>query len=83
MGTYDEAIKDVEEVIHIEGTCSKFIRIRKALIYAKKEHELLRLHIKLTYYAKYDGYDIETKERVLELKDEITKLKKELEEVKV
>ena len=73
MNIYDEAIKDVEEVIHIEGTCSKFIRIRKALIYAKKEHKLLDLYKLLPNLHWVQG---------VHTWRTIDKLEKELEEMK-
>lgn len=75
MNIYDEEIKDIEEVIHLEGTCSIFTRIRKSLIYAKKEHELLGL------YQLRDNYQSHTSE-YQKIQKGIKALEKELEELK-
>jgi len=70
MNIYDEEIKDIEEVIHLEGTCSIFTRIRKSLIYAKKEHELLGLYQKRFSFYNFDEdkdlREIKLKEKELE-----------------
>lgn len=80
MITHDEAISILKN--GSDGLYSyQTLEIIKTLERAKKEHELLRSHIKLAYYANYNVDDIETKERVLELKDEIIQLKKELGEM--
>ena len=74
--TKTDSVEEIEEVGKLYEELLTYINK------SKKEHELLGLHGKLSYYSKYDAYDKETRDRVLELKDDISQLKKELEKMK-
>lgn len=81
MITHEQMRKKIDNIFS-EDLVDTQVMTLDYITQQEKVTELLGLYERLSYYSKYDAYDKETRERVSELKDDISQLKKELREMK-